>query len=66
MKNPLGGGKRRALLQTVRMTMTYPLINHAKHVWFLSPAKKKAAFEKAQADQPKTAPPASYRRNQAN
>jgi 6-phosphogluconolactonase len=36
-------------LQTVRMTMTYPLINHAKQVWFLvTGAKKAAAFAKAQ------------------
>jgi 6-phosphogluconolactonase len=36
-------------LQTVRITMTLPAINHARHIWFLvTGVKKAAAFERAQ------------------
>jgi 6-phosphogluconolactonase len=37
-------------LQTVRITFTYPVINHAHQVWFMvTGAKKATAFAKAQA-----------------
>ncbi len=46
-------------LQTVRMTMTLPVINHALQVWFLvSGAKKAPAYAKARAE-PKEECPAS-------
>ncbi len=36
-------------LQTVRLTFTYPVINHAKHIWFLvTGAKKAEAFAEVQ------------------
>jgi 6-phosphogluconolactonase len=36
-------------LQTVRLTLTYPVLNHAKHIWFLvSGARKKEAFAEIQ------------------
>jgi 6-phosphogluconolactonase len=36
-------------MQTVRITLTYPVINHAKNIWFLlTGAKKAAVFAEAQ------------------
>jgi 6-phosphogluconolactonase len=36
-------------MQTVRLTFTYPVINHAKNIWFLvTGAKKTAAFKEVQ------------------
>jgi len=46
-------------LQTVRITLTLPVINHAKHIWFLTTgAKKSQAFAKAQ-EGPDSSCPAS-------
>lgn len=46
-------------LQTVRITLTLPAINHAKHIWFLvTGAKKSQVFAKAQ-EGPDSSCPAS-------
>ena len=46
-------------LQTVRITMTIPMINNARHVWFLvTGAKKSAAYARAQME-PRLECPAS-------
>jgi 6-phosphogluconolactonase len=46
-------------LQTVRVTMTLPVINNARHIWFMATgAKKAAAFTRVQAG-PDEACPAS-------
>ena len=44
-------------LQTVRITMTLPVFNHARNVWFLvSGAKKAVAFKRAQEDEDPACP----------